>query len=1159
MAEFTDQDKELLDKLRKMFEATGKTRSQLEPWEEHLGRDTSVNTNRAALTAKILEGFSGSWAAQYNYGDSALIQQSGNPTVRPLTEPDPLGPPVPVRAKESKLGKRGVPEIGFAPYNWRTNTFGSKGPSLVGHPISFEVIGPTLKSPFMDWTWQVHEGAGIGGGDKLIMDVRPDGTANVMEPYAADITFAYGPGIVGPWVIGDDPEPNGGLYVIISDDGVNAGAIPAGRTPMGALVLTIDTARFEVFRIASIPVVGAAAPFEIDLHPNKRLSSYFDLPLASITRSVRAITIFKPYVTRLAAVPQSGVAGGSDGASTSGREQTFVVLSPERAASPDTYPPFDGGTPGDGTWLRGGFTESRAPGSSAAVGDPAIYGGKVRLPIPKPVVEVLANTGAGALFPTDPVGDWFISTMSPAFTAPPFSPSNLPIVNIFTTARDDDLPDLTFGSVESALGWFDVFGTEAGPRTGANLFRVNETDPVTGLTYFGPGPYVMDGAVPVPNLALGMTLHPSVSTLFAGRFDLDGVDAGRLKNLIDPNWVSRSEKQISDPLLIGGGPPPPGGASAGVSDKAIFDTRSAVPPLGGLREAANPGNLMDLGFRMVLFPAKPDPNSVTLTIPDFDRPIFGRELVIDGSVNEKQYVDIDYSSGIVRLSHAPPTSVGTVPGETTDVIPTGISGTAGNNTRGEVVLYGACVPYSMEEDQRGSGARITSHIGKDGRDLDVSSEQTIAAIDTGNMTFVAGTPFIGPSAVAPFPVEIILDRLWNGPETGVVTISGGNDDSPPFGRFGYSGTRVVTASPIIGPVTALQNITAYPAATNPDPALFPVPLEPRSVVLRREVVFGEESFSLPSLNDTYVSDTTYGSQIRAGTLRFEDAELQHNQDGSVTVVPRSPGYVWNQHGSWMASGIIDIGSGDDRLDAQGILAGVYYQDQTTTSGPSNGATAQDRDGQFTRFLSGGVAGDYTAVISRKSQINLMHAFRLVVKFRFLENIATDFAGFVGLVGPRNAFEPPAISVSVQTLLPIPASGFSMLGLRVFGAFPGTVGDFFTQDHLNPGSLSRSTGVVIPTTLGAEDRPFYLVIENTPFRDSALFNENGSFVKMALFDAEFNELSRTRFYNQNQVPGNTAMELMGGTRNTVGDGGIRFFDLYSAVIVNHTELPFKAIP
>lgn len=1155
MAEFTDQDKELLDKLRKMFEATGKTREQLEPWQEHLSRDTSINANRAVLASKIVDGFSGSWAAQYNFGKGGIVQASGNADRQPLVEPDPQAGPVPIRAKESKIGKRGLPEVGFVPYNWRTNTFGKKGPSLVGHPISFEIVGPTLKSPFMDWTWQVQEGTGLGGGDKLVMDVRPDGAANVVEPYGGDITLAYGPNINGPsWTIGDATEPNGGLYIIISDDGANPGSLPAGRTPMGALDIRVDSARYEVFRIANLPAVGVGVPFEIDLHPSKRLSTYFDLPAASLDRSIRAITILRPYVTRLQAIPQSGAAGGNDGASVSGREQTFVMLSPERAASPDTYPPYDGGTPGDGTWLQGGFTESRAPGSTASVGDPAAYGGSVRLPIPKPITEALGNVESGPLSPTDPVGNWFLSTVSLAFVTEPFSPTNLPVVNVYATARDDDLPSVTFGSVESAMGWFDVFGTEAGPRVGANMFRVNETDPVSGLTYFGPGPYILNAAVPPPDLGLGMNLHLSVSNLFLGSFNLDNVEATRVKNLIDPNWVSRAEKQVSDPLALGFAPAPPGGSGPGTPDKAIFDTRSFVPPGGGLREAGNPGNLMDLGFRVVLYPAQEDPNDATQTIPDFDLPITGRELIIDGSINEKQFVEVDYSSGIVRLSHPPPTSRSGVPDEATDVIPNGINGLSGNNPRGEVVLYAACVPYSMEESQLGGGMRVTSHIGQDGRDFDVSSGQVLASIDTANTTFSVTSPFIGPSTIAPFPNEIVLDRLWEGPETGVFSITSGNDDSPSFGLFGYQTTRVV--STVNGDVTALQNLSAFPIAANPDPALAPQTLDPRSVVLRREYVFGIESLSIPAVNDFYVSDTTYGSQVRANTLRFEDAELRHNLDGSVTMVPRSPGYMWNQNGSWMASGIQDPSSDQDRLDTHGVLAGVLYQDQITTDGSSAGSTLQDRDGQYTSFTSSGGLGDFEAVVTRKSLISLVHGFRLAVKFRFTFDAATDFSGFVGLVGPRDVGIPPVTSVSEQPLFPAPTPSFSMIGLRVFAPLPGAGMDFFSQNLFNAGSLTRPTGLPMSS---ADGRPYYMVMENTPFRDPSLPSANGSFVKMSVFDADFNEIASTRFYNQEQVPAPTPMEFMIGTRNTTGDGGIRAVQFYSAVLVNHIGLPFKAIP
>lgn len=1153
MAEFTDEDKELLDKLRKAFEKTGKTRDELEPWEEHLTRDASVSAERAVLSAKVIEGFSGSWAAQYNVGIGSTTTNSGNPAIRALWEPDPLGPPVPVRAKESKIGQRGLPEIGFAPYNWRTHTFGSKGPSLIGHPISFEVVGPTLKSPATDWTWEVQLGTGIGGGDKLVMDVRPDGNPNVMEPYGGDITLAYGPFIGNGWTIGDPDEPNGGLYVIISDNGSNPGSVPAGRVGMGALPQYEDSARFEVFRIAQIPDVEVGVEYEIHLHPSKRLATYFDVT-GDPNLSVRGITILKPYVTRMQAVPQSGAAGGNDGTSTSGREQTFVVLSPERAATPDTYPPFDGGTPGDGTWMQGGFTEARAPGSSAAVGSALVYGGKSRLPVPKPVLEIVGDVYGNALFPTDPVGEWFLSSASLLWITAPFSPINLPIAHIYSTSRDDDLPDYTFGSVENAIGWFDVIGREDNGRTGVTLRRVPETDPVTGLTYFGPGPYIQSGVVPLPNSRCNMTLHRAVSNLFDANYDIDGVEASRLKNLIDPHWVSRAQKQLSDPLLSGSMALVPGGGSAAQSDRAIFDTRSFDPPGGGLREAANPGNLMDLGFRMVVYPAKLDPAGSGLTVPDFDRPIMGRELVIDGSINEKQYIEIDYSAGIVRLSHPPPTSSGTVPDQQTDVIPNGISGT--NNPREEVVLYAACVPYSMEDSQTGTGPRVTTHMGKDGRDFDVSSEYAIANIDTTNTTFSGVSPFIGPSTIAPNPAEIILDRLWDGPETGVITINSGNDDSPPFGRFGYSSTR--TVSTFLGTVTALQDITAVPLATDPDPSLS-APDDPRSVILRREAVFSFEGLSLPAITDSFTNDTTFGSQLRANTLRFEDCISRYNLDGSVTIVPRSPGYTWNQHGSWMPSGTLDTTSGDDRIDAQGILAGVFYQDQTGTDVASTGSTLvvpQARDGQNITFSTLSGVGDFSGAVSRKSLITLTQGFRLVTKFLFVADASPSINGFIGLVGGQDASTPPPFTSIVQRpLLSPPDPTWSMLGIRVEGAVPAATMDFFTQNRLNPGSLARTTG---QPAISVTDRPYYLVIENTPFRDATLVGGSGSYVKMALFDADFNELSSTRFYNQEQVAANDQLEFTFGSSNP-GGGGANSIRFYSAVIVNRIELPFKAIP
>lgn len=1138
MAEFTDEDRELLDKLRKSIEQTGKTRSELDPWQEHLSRGTSVHASRSVLAASVVEGFSGSWASQFNYGFGGTTRFSGNTTIRNLMDADPLAGPVAIRSKRSKLGLRGTPEIDFVPYNWRTNAGGSKGPSVVGHPISFEVVGPTLKSPFCDWTWIIEPGLGPNGGDQIRPGLRPDGTPS---PQVDIIASMYGPRIsatgAAAWTIGDADEPNGGLYLVVTDDGTNGGSLPGTLNAASALPGFVDTARYEVFRIASID------EDRIEIHPNKPFGNYFDTTV--LDPGFRAIMLVRPYVTRLAAIPQSGAAGGSDGVSVSGREQTFAVISPELSASPDTYPPYGNpGGPPVGSWNGGGFTEARAPGTSAATGDPAFYGGKVRLAVPKPVSSLRGSLGSGPLATTDPVGQWFVGTASTTpFTSAPFG-SETPIVRIYTTIRDDDLPDVTNGSVESVFGWFDVLAVENGPRTGVVLGRVNETDPETGLTYFGPGPYIQSPVAPLPVLEMDMTLHRSVSSLFQNSFDVDGVEAARLTNLIDPRWVSRFEKQVSDAV----NPPPPGGSGAGRPDKAIFDTRTFVPAGGGVLQAANPGSLLDLGFRMVLYPAKPDVNDATLTVPDFDKPILGRSLVIDGSIAEKQYVEVDYSAGLVRLSHPPPESRGTTPVFPSDVIPNGISGTA-NNPRGEVVLFGACVPYSMEPGQTGTGPRITTHMGIDGADVDVSSKRVTASIDTVNTTFSVTSPFIGPSLIAPNPVEIVLDRIWEGPETGVITINTGNDDGLPLGDWGYTSTRVVNV-PGLGDVTALGGLSAAGGAIPPDPTLTDA-FDPRSVVLRREVDFRSPVSPLTDGSDFYATDTTYGHNIRASELRFEDAVSRYNRDGSVTIVPRSPGYIFNQQGAWMASGQREPATIFERVSTTGVLDGIFYQDQTSNDTTSSGIARSDRAGQHIRFDVAPTIANFTGIVSRSSRIRLFHGFRLVVKFRHSFDGANTFAGYVGLVGPTDDGAPPATALSVEGCFAIPSGPFSLLGLRVNNAIGSATYEWITKNNLNPGDLIRPTGVLIGQVQ-------YLVIDSIPFRDPTNPGGTGAFVKMGLFDEAFRQQASNSFYNQEQVPGGTPMEFTMGVRDDSGVG-VRVFDLYSAVIVNHIELPFKALP
>lgn len=1147
MADFTDEDKDFLDRLRKAFESTGQTTTLRAPWQEHFARDTSVEASRAVLAAKVLDGFSGSWAAQYEYGWGSTVTPTILGPAEPVAEIDPFGAPIPTRAKTSKIGQRGVPEINFVPYNWRTNALGAKGPSLVGHPISYEVIGPTLKSPFVTWTWRVDQGGGPNGGDLLTQDVQPDGLPPTIT---GDIIDLFGPALSTTgltWTIGDPSEPNGGVYLLVSDDGANPGALDTagGQVAMSALPLFLDTARFELFRVSAVTASN------IEIHPNKSFSRIFDLPAAG-TRYIRGITLLHPYVTRLAAIPGSGAGVG--------REQTFVVVSPERAASGDHYPPYVGGGVGNGSWLGGGFTEALAPGSGAAAGDPGQYGGKVRLPIPIPVTEGTGDVQSGLGLPPDGVGVWGIETPVAPFLISVFA-SELPIIRVSSTTRDEDLgPFIGFGNPSACLGWFEVLSTVVGPFTGVTVARVPEVNPKVALPYFGPGPFVVKAPGPTENLGLGFTLHQAVSELWRNQFDVDKVEACRLTTLIDPRWVRRFEKQVSSDVVV----PPPAASGPGRPDKALWGTR-AIAGLTPFLEADDPGNLMDLGFRMILFPAQ---GGVTV-VPDFNRPITGREVVIDPSIAESQHLDIDYAGGVIRLSHPPPAlGVG-------DIVPNGVPG-GPSNPRGEVVLFAACVPYSMEPAQRGTGVRVTGDYGGS-RDADVYSPQTFAQIDMTNTTFVGVAPFIGVSAFG--VVEIVLDRVWFGPETGVVTITSGGPAGLPFGRWGYTNrvTRTIGAG---YQVTALGGLSAL--AANLDPS--PVGSQQRGVVLRREAVFAAQSLALPGV-DAYVSDTAYGSSARAQTVRFRNARLFGELDGTLTVDPM-PDFSLFEHmyGTAMPSKLeYPIGNvatatpSGNYLAEQGLLLNLDYQ---TAAGdprfPDAGGVYGFRDAEagvpavtFSPAVIG--ADNWHGVITKGATTSpfvrgILHTsdnFRSVTKVTLQTRTAPDthkfFIGFVQDDDPGVGFLDPAVG-GVTNVAGL-AVRFNVIALvldqtvdnNLYFWTRGSGGDFFIP-----------TGVIFTgaTSLG----PLYFVVEThavpNPYRVGVGVTLTGGVeVRCGLYDVTMNLLASTVIADASRLPvptnvGNQGRGLFyaAGTRLVFPSASFPALHFHGSTLVVDNGLP-----
>jgi len=823
MADFSDFDAETLERLRKALDKAVETGQGRQPWQELFDRETSA-FSEGVLSNDIIQGLSGSWAASYNFAWGA-----GTTTDTVPTQAADPNIPAPLRARTSKFGRRGVPDIDFVPYNWRTNRFSIKGPALVGNPISFEPFGPTLKSEGMDWTWEIVPGAGPNGGDLLTQTDRPDGAS----PAAISIEQIYN---TGPWVIGGAGEPNGGLYLIFSDPGEFDGALPGGASaPLDPLPAYFDVARVEIFRVSEMLNDVASGRAQIELHPSKPVGNYFDLPAA---RSVRAVTLFQPYASRLAAIPESGAGVG--------RERVFQVVSPVRAAASDYYPPYDGGTLGDGTWLQGGFPSHPAgwdPGTAAT------WMGKAVLPCPLPLRETQGTVEKLAPFTISSAE----AGTSKIFNVADVDPTDVGrVIRIYHVDSDDGDPFNT-GDVTKILGWFEVLAIDADIYT---IRHVPDIPPLTGQVFHGQ---VTHANVGTPFIHVRFTVHDPVSEIFQGDFDHDKVEACRLKHLIDPHLVERFGKKrvAQSPALSAGFNP-------GRGDRAAFGTVSITSgPAPG--QVENPGNLLDLGFRMVLFPAKDDGSGNP--IPDFDKPIDSLEAVIDPDITEQQFLEIDYSAGVVTLSHPPPDAPRV--GGLGQIIPNGIIGGVGTtNPREEAVLFASCVPYSREPQSNAPGIRaIVRNPDGNNEHVDVFSNRITAQIDLLATTFIAAAPWIDEAT------GIVLTGTWGGPQTGIIDIIDGDIGDVSIGTWAY--TQVDSAGP---GVDTLRLVSSMSGAA--DPSAF----GPRmTVVLRREArtsinLTPDNSFDV----DDYRFDTTYGSTARFNTMRFGSTATPYI-DGSVLI------------------------------------------------------------------------------------------------------------------------------------------------------------------------------------------------------------------------------------------------------------------------------------
>lgn len=1029
MADFTDQDQKTLETLRKAYESAGATQSSRDPWQELFSRDSEVEAARSVLAADIVKGFSGSWASSYNYGVGIQNEKT-----------NPLSVASPVRATSTKLGLRGVPDVDFVPYNYRTNRFGSKGPSLVGHPISYEVLGPTLKSPACDWLWDVTLGAGPNGGDLLTIGTRYDGGA----PTCASILQAYN---LSPYTIGDPNEPNGGLYVLISDSGNGPGALNGGKAAIPRPD-KINTARYELFRVASV------RGLDIELHPNKSLGDFYTAGLGGF--AVRAITLLQPYVTRLAAIPGSGAGVG--------REQSFVVVSPERAAQSDTYPPYDGGTPGDGTWIQGGFPN----GEPTIGGDPLAYGGRNALPIPKARDEGQANLFR-ALNPASQLDAGTFQLVNSSVTGTDLQGKILSIfdVNFTDGAREEVATQM--------MGTYPITAVSGGSDDELTLQRVAEVSPLGGVPFFGPGPTIIS-PLALNYLDASFTIHDPVSDLWEGAFKIDDVEACRLTNLIDPRYVERLNKSVSDPAAGGNPSYAAGGVNAGRADRSIFNT--ATEDTGGvIRDAEDPGSLLDLGFRMVLFPAKEGPGGEP--IPDFDNPIDSREVQIDATSTEAQYVEVDYSAGIVRLSVPPPSSSGGSPSSPSQIVPNGII-TGSANDRGEVVLFASCVPYSMEEGQIGSGPRVTgSNPFRPNREFDVFSDEVFAYIDPNLTSIGAGLPGFGPSGVPGNPVAIVLDRIWSGPSTGVIEILAGSPDAETYGTWQYNSVETFDSTTAEGQIRSVSYLVGPQTRTSSTALTPPLGLNSSYLVrLRRQAdTSASDPMDPRESADGVGYDTTYGASARPSSLRLSDFSPEYGLDGSIRLSLLRQAQRWQQWGGTTPTNrmeaVFNAGLGQVVMVQRWMRTdGTLAEPERYTEG---GLTINEVvepnarfDGQVFTF-SPDSTGELRAMRFPSPVFLGAHEYRLVVKFEYAaDEPLSEVIDFIGLLNPlSDPANPHLVGLASPPLL---ASDI-YVGLRFEGNPHNTAAgwQFLVSDGTGNSTVSNLPHL-------NTDVPYYMVLE-----------------------------------------------------------------------------------
>ena len=744
-----------LDRLKKSeqgIQATNDTTS--EPYQR--GRVVKADEVKTGLSK-----LNGSWASEYLVEDATATSSEAK--------------------IKTGLGQVGLGDIDFVPYGENTSRIGVKGSPTLGAPISFEILGSTLKSPHVDWTWSI------------------DPTANTITMTHASKTINTEYGIARsastPQVISfeDLNDDFGGLYLIISHLGNINEKWSSTFSPVG--LVNSDPAKLEkdsleIFKVKEID--SSALVLTID--DNTPLSKVFNS-----TGDVAGITFLRKKSSRLLEAPKS-------------EGTTFFVMPPEKSSSLDFEPPLS-------NWLGATYD------ASALAGTTATYGSRISTPVPVAIthgtgVELLScdiiqrgTEGAGefSLRASDSQTQSILGKFRDKDSASLTSYDYL-IGKILRIVKVDDSQastPLTDSERNAYYGYFEIVDHDSDPNNIGSfpeltLRRVSEQNHVTGNVVWNPK---YDFGIKVE-----FTIHRSISEILSSsNLQTVEVESARIKSLIPPNMASVGEASANAISSLQRG------------SSCTWDGNSLI-------YGNSPSNLSELGFGVVVYPAKLSTDTLSL-VADYSNPL------------KPDLYEVDYEGATVYFK-SPYTQSSSVTNHST-------------NPLKKTVLFISCVPLAQEASY---GVRLLSS--EDGMDKGAFQlpkiPQLLSYPDLGELNTIIDQVVYFDGTNSLFIPSLTVDQVA---QTGVIEADTTSGGEPVVLRFFYRG-----ASNILNGVK-LDNIK--------------VDFDPYGA--------GMGLYNNPTYyfsrhgNISYKQSMLAGRSARSGEMIFTDGSISYGADGSMSV------------------------------------------------------------------------------------------------------------------------------------------------------------------------------------------------------------------------------------------------------------------------------------